>query len=227
MINRKSTIAAVALGAFSLSAHAVEVALEGAETGKWTMDFAAAKKLAAEKELPLLLNFTGSDWCFWCKLMDENVFAKDDWKEFAAENVVLVTLDFPKDKSIVPEKYVERNEELKSKFGVRGYPTYVILDSDAETKIGQLGAGREKTPSMFIEEFKNVVRMSDASIEAYVKANPDKADAYKAAVEEVKEARDSLTAWLETNPERNDENTKMFEEFNKRIKEAENALSKF
>ena len=65
-----------------------------------------------------MLNFTGSDWCGWCKLMDKEVFAKDEWKTFAAENVVLVTLDFPKDKSIVPEKYVARNKELQE--AVRG-----------------------------------------------------------------------------------------------------------
>ena len=103
-------------------------------------------RAGAHQELPLLLNFTGSDWCGWCKIMDKNVFAGEEWKKYAADNVVLVTLDFPNDKSIVPEKYVERNKNLQAKFGVGGYPTYVILDSDGETKLGQLGAGKEKTP---------------------------------------------------------------------------------
>ena len=40
-----------------------EIQKEGAEPGVWTMDFEAAKKLAKEKKLPILLNFTGSDWC--------------------------------------------------------------------------------------------------------------------------------------------------------------------
>jgi len=40
---------------------------EGAKVGRWTMDLDAAKKLATDKQLPILLNFTGSDWCYWCK----------------------------------------------------------------------------------------------------------------------------------------------------------------
>ncbi|MBL50064.1 MAG: thioredoxin, partial [Roseibacillus sp.] len=71
-----------------------KVELEGAKVGVWTMDFDAAVKLAGEKKLPLMLNFTGSDWCGWCKLMDKEVFAEEVWKTYAKENVLLVTLDF-------------------------------------------------------------------------------------------------------------------------------------
>ena len=104
-----TTLGLVTAGALSLSlgesAHASDsVQTEGAKVGHWTMDFDAAKKMAAEKNLPLMLNFTGSDWCGWCKLMDKNVFAEKEWQDYAGENALLVTLDFPKDKSIVPEK---------------------------------------------------------------------------------------------------------------------------
>ena len=159
--------------------------------------------------------------------MDKQVFAEEEWKKFASENALLVTLDFPNDKSIVPEKYVERNNELKEQFGVRGYPTYVVLDSDGKTKLGQLGAGREKTPSSFIEEFKSVVRMSAASIEAYVKANPDKAEDYKAAIAESQAAKKALMDWIKTGPLRNEENNKKYAAFQERIKKAEEALKKF
>ena len=78
------------------------VATSGAELGKWTMDFDAAKTLAAEKEVPILINFTGSDWCGWCKLMDREVFSKAEWQQYAAESLVLVWIDFPRDKALVP-----------------------------------------------------------------------------------------------------------------------------
>ncbi len=227
-----TTLGAFLFGVLTLTSQAEDAAAEavqidGAKVGQWTMDFDAAKELASEKKLPLLLNFTGSDWCGWCKLMDKNVFAQKPWQEFASSNVLLVTLDFPKDKSIVPEKYVKRNEELKNQFSVRGFPTYVILDTNGETKIGQLGAGREKTPDSFIAEFKSVVRMSESSIEAYLKANPDKADAYKAAIQGVKDAKKALTDWIATGPQRNEENNKKYADFMKSIKDAEDKLSKF
>jgi hypothetical protein len=110
---------------------------------------------------------------------------------------------------------------------VRGFPTYVVLDSAGKTKLGQLGAGREKTPSSFIDEFKAVVRLSASNIEAFIKANPDKADDYKAAIAESKAAKKALMDWLETRPERNDENMKKFEGFQKRIQDAEEALKGF
>ena len=216
------------MGAVALSAQAADkVELEGAKVGVWTMDYDAAVKLAGEKKLPLMLNFTGSDWCGWCKLMDKNVFAEEVWKTYAKDNVLLVTLDFPNDKSIVPEKYVKRNKKLQEQFEVGGFPTYVVLDNDGKTKLGQLGAGRNKTPSSFIDEFKGVVRMSDGAIEAFLKANPDKAAGYKAAIEEFQTSKKSLMAWLETEPKRTEENTKKFEGFNKRIGEAEKALKAF
>ncbi len=213
--------------AFSLTSHAGDVQKEGAKVGEWTMDFGAASKLAKEKKLPMMLNFTGSDWCGWCKLMDKSVFAEKKWQNFAGENVVLVTLDFPKDKSIVPEEYVERNSKLKAQFGVRGYPSYVILDSDGETKLGQLGAGKGKTPSSFIDEFNGVVRMSAANIDAYVKANPDKADAYKAAIKASADTKKALKDWLGTKPQRNEENNAKFEEFKKNIKASDEKLKSF
>ena len=159
--------------------------------------------------------------------MDKNVFAEEVWKTYAKENMLLVTLDFPQDKSVVPEKYVARNKKLQEQFGVQGYPTYVVLDNDGNTKLGQLGAGRDKTPSSFIEEFKGVIRMSAGAIEAYAKANPDKAAAYKAAIAEFQTAKKELMDWIETRPKRTDENTKLFEGFNKRISEAEVALKAF
>ena len=215
-------------GIFVLSATAEDkVQLDGAEVGKWTMDFEAAVELATKQKLPMMLNFTGSDWCGWCKLMDKGVFAQDEWKEYAAKNVLLVTLDFPKDKNIVPEKYVSQNNDLKKQFGVRGYPTYIVLDSDGKSKLGQLGAGRDKTPASFIEEFQGVIRMSAAGIDAFIKANPDKADAYKAAIKESKESKEALNNWIATKPERNEENNKKFAAFQERIKAAAAKLQDF
>ena len=95
-----------------------KVALEGAKIGQWTMDYTAALAEAKKSELPLLLNFTGSDWCGWCKLMDKTVFSQQELPDYAAKIMLLVTLDSPSDKSIVPEKYVASNVERKQKFGV-------------------------------------------------------------------------------------------------------------
>lgn len=235
MIMKKTSLRNVSALLFAAAAftmgplnRAGDVALEGAKVGEWTMDFESAKKLAAEKKVPLLLNFTGSDWCGWCMLMDRQVFAKPAWKEYAAKNAMLVTLDFPRDSSIVPEKYAARNREMRDRFDVSGYPTYLVLDSDGSTVLGKLGAGKEKTAKSFIEEFKDVIRLSASSIEAKVQAlGPEKGEAYKDAVGALKKAEQDLNDWFATRPVRNDENTAKYEKFLADIKAAKKKIQSF
>ena len=205
---------------------------EGAEPGQWTQDYEAALKVAAEKNLPLMLNFTGSDWCGWCKIMDKNVFAENEWSAYAKKNLLLVTLDFPRDKSIVPTKWVGRNNELKGKFGVRGYPTYIVLDKDGETKLGQLGASRTATPKSFIEKTEDVIFFSESALAKFAKSIPEgkskdfdalmasRAKALKQldkANEEFNLARKPLGEWIKTRPQKNPENNKIFAGFQKDI----------
>jgi thioredoxin-related protein len=104
--------------------------IDGVRPGTWTMDLAAAKAYAAEQKLPILLNFSGSDWCFWCQLMEENIFSQPEWKSYAASNVVMVLIDSPDDERLVPEKYAARNQELKEDYAVEGFPTLIVLDDD-------------------------------------------------------------------------------------------------
>jgi thiol-disulfide isomerase/thioredoxin len=147
---------------------AVEADIDGAMPGRWTMDLDAAKQVAAEKQFPILLDFSGSDWCGWCKLMETNVFLKAEWKAYATNNLMMVLIDFPKDKSLVPEKYVARNEALKTEYGISGYPTFVVLDDDGETELGKLKAGREKTPESFQGELAVLFKNRRAAMAEYM-----------------------------------------------------------
>ena len=208
--------------------HALDVAKEGAEVGQWTMDWDKAKALAKEKNLPMLLNFTGSDWCGWCKLMDKAVYDQDAWKKYASENLVLVTIDFPRDKGIVPAQFTKRNNDLKNEFSVRGYPTYILLESDASTKLGQLGAGRDKTPETFIKEVESVLRFRQASIDAKVKdLGEEKGAAYLEAIESLKKAEGELKDWIGTGPERNEENNRKYGELMGAIEAAGEKVDSF
>lgn len=172
---------------------AVEFDVDGAEAGKWTMDLDAAKKLAAEKKLPILVNFTGSDWCGWCKIMEENVYSKPEWKAHAKDNLVMVMLDYPRDKSLVPEKYVERNEALKAEYGVKGYPTFVVLDDDGKTELGRLRSGRDKTPESFQAELEDLLRFRQAEIEKYAATlSPEDQTAYRGLIDQLAAEKEAV-----------------------------------
>ncbi|HKL22686.1 MAG TPA: thioredoxin family protein, partial [Tichowtungia sp.] len=53
----------------------------------WLTDFEEAKKQAAEKNVPILVDFSGSDWCGWCIKLDNEVFSQDEFKDYAEENL--------------------------------------------------------------------------------------------------------------------------------------------
>ncbi len=194
MGKRVMTVLAMTVVIAGLQAVATaEAQKDGVKPGLQTMDLDAAKALAAEKKLPILLNFSGSDWCGWCKLMEKNVFSQEAWQTFAAANVVTVLLDYPNDKSLVPEKYVERNEKLKEQFGVSGFPTFILLDADGVSKLGQLGAGQDKTPESFAAEIQGLTRYRTASIAAYAKSlKPADAAAYRKLVDAMREAEGEI-----------------------------------
>jgi thioredoxin-related protein len=151
-----------------LATCAAEVVTEGVVPGEWTMDLDQAVQVASKEKRPMLLNFSGSDWCGWCRLMEEKVFALPEWKTYAAEHIVMVLIDFPQDSSLVPEAYVSRNQRLSEQFGVEGFPTFIVLDDDGTTVLGQLQAGQDKTPASFKAELEKLFRNRPASMAAYL-----------------------------------------------------------
>ena len=92
----------------------------------------------------LLLDFTGSDWCIWCKKLEAEVFTKPEFQKYAADHLVLMTVDFPRAKPLTAAVR-KQNEELAEKYGIEGFPTVVVLNGDGK-QVGELGyeAGRRQ-----------------------------------------------------------------------------------
>lgn len=108
-------------------------------SGDWTEDWDKAQAEAKETGLPMLLLFTGSDWCPPCKALEANVFESREFKKFAKEKVVLMKADFPNGSQRAAIK--KQNAELKAKFPISGYPTVFLLDSDLKELHKQVGYG--------------------------------------------------------------------------------------
>lgn len=146
--------ALVMAGAFAVASPNIN----GAKKGVWTQDYDAALAAAKAESVPVLINFTGSDWCGWCKLMDRQVFSTSKWKSWAKGHLYLAFIDFPQNTKLVPKKYVKRNDKLAKEYGIRGYPTYVVIDGETGARIGTLGASRDATPEDFIAKLEAVLK---------------------------------------------------------------------
>lgn len=110
-----------------------------AEKGEeWLTDFETAKKEAAEKKLPILADFSGSDWCGWCINLDKEVFSQEAFKAFAKDNLVLFVADFPQKKEQSAE-LKKQNKALSATYAIRNaFPTILLLDADGKV-LGRTG----------------------------------------------------------------------------------------
>jgi thioredoxin-related protein len=125
----------------------------------WHTDIMKANDISTVSRKPIFAFFTGSDWCFWCKKIQKDVFSKPEFIEWAAKNVVLLELDFPRGKALPPE-LAQQNMNLQQTFGVSGYPTiwmfFMNKNADGQRydidRVGSLGYPQGAEPGK--EELK-------------------------------------------------------------------------
>lgn len=119
----------------------------------WHTSLPTAQAKAKEGSKLVLLDFTGSDWCGWCKKLNKEIFQTPEFTEYAKKNLELVEVDFPQRKKQTPD-LKRANQALQAKYGVQGYPTLIILNS-AGKKVGELGY-QEGGPKPFIAELEKL-----------------------------------------------------------------------
>ena len=108
----------------------------------WHTDVNKASELAIKNKKPLMLFFTGSDWCGWCIKLQTEVFKTPEFIKWANANVTLVELDFPKRKQLAPE-LAQQNREFEQMFAIRGYPTVWLVSPalvDGKMTFNRLGS---------------------------------------------------------------------------------------
>jgi thiol-disulfide isomerase/thioredoxin len=106
----------------------------------WKTDLPKALEQAKSEKKMVLIDFTGSDWCPPCKALHSNVLVSSEFTKFAKDNLVLVELDFPRTKQISAELKTA-NQELAKKYGIRGYPTIIVLDGEGKELFRKVGYG--------------------------------------------------------------------------------------
>jgi len=119
----------------------------------WLTSYEQAQKEALTGNKLLLMDFTGSDWCGWCIMLDREVFSKPEFKEYASKNLVLLELDFPRMKKMPPE-IVQQNQRLAMQYQIMSFPTVVVLNGSGQV-VGALGY-EKGGPSVFIARLEKI-----------------------------------------------------------------------
>ena len=121
----------------------------------WFDDFEKAIAESKKLDRPILINFTGSDWCIWCHKLESEVFEQPDFVDYASKNLVLFMADFPRNKEL-PDDVVKQNRALLQKYDVKGFPTILLVDSE-ETVIGTTGY-RELGVKQYINHLNELLK---------------------------------------------------------------------
>ena len=124
-----------------------------AEPG-WVNDYKKAQQEATANHKFILLDFTGSDWCGWCRKFDKEIWSQPQFKDYAREKLVLVEVDFPRAKPQSVELR-KQNQELARQYEVQGFPTIVVLNGNGE-KVWQYDGYFPGGPDAFIAELEKL-----------------------------------------------------------------------
>lgn len=94
----------------------------------WYTDFKTAKDVANKEKKPMLVYFTGSDWCKPCVKLKKDFFNTQQFAD-AAGDYIVVMLDIPYRDDIIPMEQKKLNKDVQKKLKVSKFPTLLALDS--------------------------------------------------------------------------------------------------
>ena len=133
-------------------------AVATADVFDWTRDLDAALERAEEEDKTVFLYFAGTDWCGWCHRLMEEVLHTSPFEEYAAEAMVPVLIDFPREGEQSAEIRA-RNNELAKRYEITGFPTVLLLTPEEEVilRTGYLPGG----PANYIGRLRSAINGYD------------------------------------------------------------------
>lgn len=97
----------------------------------WETDWSKALEKAGKSGQPVLVDFTGSDWCPGCIYLRKNIFDTDAFAKYAEDNnFMLVELDFPRTEGKMPPEQLKFHEELMRRYGISVFPSVLLMEGN-------------------------------------------------------------------------------------------------
>lgn len=122
----------------------------------WLKNYAVAQDSSIKSKKPILISFSGSDWCKPCIKLRSQILDTREFMDFAASSFVLVHADFPYNSPISKEQR-KHNEALADKFNKEGsFPKIVIVN--AQGNILYSCGYIDCTPTEYIELIKKKIQ---------------------------------------------------------------------
>ncbi|MDP5104843.1 MAG: thioredoxin family protein [Polaribacter sp.] len=94
----------------------------------WMPSYKEALKTSKKEKKPVLIYFTGSDWCAPCKTLDEKLFHTSKFKALADKGLILLEVDIPRRVDIISADKMRDNKSIQKKYNVTSFPTLMIVN---------------------------------------------------------------------------------------------------
>jgi thioredoxin-related protein len=118
----------------------------------WLKNFQTAKDSAVKVNKPILISFSGSDWCKPCIKLRKQILDTKDFMDFATSTFILVHADLPYHTPISKEQR-QHNEALAEIYNTEGtFPKLVITNPSGKQVYSC--SYMDKTVEQYIELLK-------------------------------------------------------------------------
>ena len=123
---------------------------------EWVSSWANATEKSTTSNKPILLVFSGFDWCAPCIKLDRDIWATTVFQSYAKEHLILYKADFPRRKdNQLPELLASENKKLAEQYNTKGYFPLVVLLSPKKEILGQT-AYLNISPEAYIEKLQDM-----------------------------------------------------------------------
>ncbi|MBM1106305.1 thioredoxin family protein [Aurantibacter crassamenti] len=125
---------------------------------EWQANYATALAEANEQNKPLLLVFSGSDWCAPCIKLDKEIWKSEEFIANSKLNYILYRADFPRKKANkLPKDLEKQNKALADSYNPNGHFPLVVILSNKEKVLGQTGY-KKVEPAAYISHLNSFLK---------------------------------------------------------------------
>ncbi|MBT8043417.1 MAG: DUF953 domain-containing protein [Verrucomicrobiae bacterium] len=122
----------------------------------WMTNVDEALAKGKKENKPVMVEFTGSDWCPPCIMMHKKVFSKKAFTDAASKKFILVKIDIPrKDKELYA-----KNQKVLKKYRVSGVPTVILFDADGK-EFSRFSASQFPSVESFLANLDSALEKKD------------------------------------------------------------------
>ncbi|MGY5353203.1 thioredoxin family protein [Wenyingzhuangia sp. IMCC45533] len=124
----------------------------------WNQNYNLALKKAKKNKKPILVYFSGSDWCAPCKRLKEDLFDANAYADLLDE-FNLVYVDIPQKLDVITPKQYAHNKELLKELNPRKiFPYVLVLNKKGKVLETKSGYSSIAEPTVYAQMLKKHIK---------------------------------------------------------------------